>query len=68
MATSAEYVVQSLNSAGEGRVSVQLVSVVDPTEQGAYQQNLNLNLTAEEAQAYFPGSRFTLSLSPSKAK
>lgn len=65
--------VQSINSAGtyqvpgtdepEQRVNVMLAQV---TPTGGPAANLNLNLSRDEAQGYFPGDTYDLNLTPSE--
>ena len=66
--TTFTYKVTSISDAGAGRVNVNLVEVTTSTD-GApmYNNNLNLNLTTDDATSYWPGKEYDCVLSEKAA-
>lgn len=67
--TSFDYRVTGLTESGIDRVVVNLIQVIEPSEQpnNMYNNNLTLNLTSDEAKAYWPGQVFKMSLTATAA-
>lgn len=62
-----EYRVQTVSEAGEGRVNVNLVQVVDANAEPGlpqYTNSISFNMASDEAKAYWPGQAFTMTLAP----
>ena len=61
------YKVTSINDAGNERLNVALTQVADASGAAlGFNNNLNLNLTSDEAKAYWPGQIFDMTLVVSK--